>query len=1099
MTQDVIALQLELNFGPLGCRTGLSPLMSLFRTSSILVFAAIGAHHLFGQAGVASLSGRISDPSDSVISGAKITVSNQATKIQRSTVSDSSGFYSFPGLPIGASDVTVEQAGFDAGRQLVMLDPSEKARQNFKLAVAGTSSQVQVTDAAPELSVNDASIGTVIGNETIINTPLFQRNWDDLIRLIPGVQAQRYTEQSGGTASGRTGSFNIHGIDSTQNNFILDGIDNNTFSENVQELSTQASRPSVDVIGEFKLISNPYTSEYGRSPGAVVDVTTKGGTNDFHGLLFEYLRNRVLDANDFFSNRAGLPKPANVQNQFGGNFGAPIIKNKLFGFFNYEGTRQRRGITRISTVPLANERIGDFSPATQAALGVRYASIVDPTNGAAFVNNTIPVNRIDPFGQKLLNLFPLANQPGQPANINNYARTGSFVDDTDSYDARVDWNASEKNLVFFRYTGSDRIRDIPGYFGGIADGTSTSAWGNSSLKNYSAVIGWTHIFGPQIVNDLRLGFVRNFAYDQQQPFGLNQANQYVPGVPANPAVAGGVSLTQYTNYSFIGSPDYLPKQQVPQQFQYLDTLSWNLGAHSLKFGADVRAPMRNIYQDQASTRGSLTFNGSFSKNSYADGLLGYVYQGTLNNVFFVDQRLWMASGFVQDDWKVTRKLTLNIGLRYDFATPAYEGQNRMANFNPAGSGSLFFAKDGSLEDRSLIKPSTKNFAPRFGLAYAADNKTVIRGGYGIYYLLFQRAGSENQLALNPPNLRQTTLLSSGSQPAFLLRNGFPANLLDPANINLQLQHIRAVDPNSPSPYVQQWSFGLQRQLPAQFIFTADYVGTKSTHLDIIRDLNQYVNGQFPYRNFGYLEAQAAIGNGSYNGLEASVQRRFSKGLSLEAAYTYSKSISSTYLQNLTRGPSSFDVPHRFVISSVAELPFGKNKPFLTSGIGAALLGGWRASGVYTYSSGLPFTVSSGGNYSTALDAFGNANAVPNVIGTPQIVSNVSCWFYVSANRACQGLSPNGTNAFALQQIGQYGNAGVNILRGPHATVLDLSLMRDFTIREAAKVQLRWEVFNLTNTPLFSQPSASLSSGSVGQITSLAGDPRVMQAALRFSF
>jgi TonB dependent receptor len=262
----------------------------------------------------------------------------------------------------------------------------------------------------------------------------------------------------------------------------------------------------------------------------------------------------------------------------------------------------------------------------------------------------------------------------------------------------------------------------------------------------------------------------------------------------------------------------------------------------LRFGADVRTPMRNLYQDQASTRGSLTFNGQFTNQSYADALLGSVYQGTLNNVFFVDQRLWMASGFVQDDWKITPKLALNLGLRYDFATPAYEGKNQQANFIAANGGSLIYAKDGSLEDRTLVKVNTKNFAPRFGLAYALNDKTVLRGGYGIYYLLFQRAGSENQLALNPPYLRQTTLLSTSTQPAFLLRNGFPPNLLDPANINLAQSRIRTVDPNSPTPYVQQWSFGFQRQLPGQIVFTTDYVGTKSTHLDLIYNLNQYVNG-----------------------------------------------------------------------------------------------------------------------------------------------------------------------------------------------------------------------------------------------------------------
>lgn len=1065
----------------------------------LFVCLAISTQQLFAQAGVASLSGRVLDPSTAIVSGATVTATNQGTKITRTTVTDNSGYYNFPSLPIGPTIVSVEQPGFEKAEQTVLLDPSEKARQDFQLTVAGAASEIQVVDATPEISLNDASIGTTVSNETIISTPLFQRNWDDLIRLIPGVQAQRYTEQSGGTASGRTGSFNIHGIDSTQNNFILDGIDNNTFSENVQELSTQASRPSVDVIGEFKLISNPYTAEYGRSPGAVVDVTTKGGTNEFHGLLFEYLRNRVLDANDFFSNRTHQPKPANVQNQFGGNFSAPVVKNKLFGFFNYEGTRIRRGITRIATVPLPNERIGDFSSAAASANGVTYPKVVDPATNIQFPNNVVPANLIDPYGQKLLNLFPLPNQRGLVSNINNFARTGALVDDTDSYDARVDWNANEKNLVFVRYTGSDRIRDIPGYLGGIADGTSTSAWGNATLKSYSAVLGWTHIFGPQVVNDFRLGFVRNFAYDQQQPFGLNKTSDYVPGVPDNPAVAGGVSQTSFTGFGFIGSPDYLPKQQVPQQFQYTDVLSWNRGAHSLRFGVDVRAPMRNLYQDQASTRGSLTFNGGFSGQPYADALLGYVYQGTLNNVFFVDQRLWMTSGFVQDDWKITPKLTLNLGLRYDFATPVYEGKNQQANFIAANGGSLIYAKDGSLEDRTLVKVNTKNFAPRFGLAYALNDKTVLRGGYGIYNLLFQRAGSENQLALNPPYLRQTTLLSNKNQPAFLLRNGFPPNLLDPANINLANSHIRTVDPNSPTPYVQQWSFGFQRQLPGQFVFTTDYVGTKSTHLDLIYNLNQLVSGVLPYQRFGYVEYQQSVGNGSYNGLETSVQRRFTNGLSVNAAYTWSKSIQTAYGQYFTRGLSGFDVPHRFVFSYVYELPFGRNKPLLSTGLGAALLGGWRSSGVYTYSTGLPFSVTSGGNYNTAIDPFGATTAYPNVIGTPQTVGSIDCWFYISTNRACRGLAPNTSDAFRLAPSGQFGNAGVNILRGPHATVFDFSLMRDFSLTERANLQFRWEVFNLTNTPMFSLPSSALTSGSVGTITSLAGDPRVMQAALRFSF
>jgi hypothetical protein len=893
----------------------------------------------------------------------------------------------------------------------------------------------------------------------------------------------------------------------------------------VQELSTQATRPSVDVIQEFKVITNPYSAEYGRSPGAVVDVTTKGGSNQIHGLLFEYLRNRVLDANDYFSNQSGLDKPENVQNQFGGNFGMPILHNKLFGFFNYEGTRIRQGVTRISTVPLPNERLGNFSPAAGQANGVAYPTIYNLATNQPYPNNTIPSGLIDPYATKIMNLFPLPNQPGE---FNNYARTGASIDDNDTFDGRLDWNATDKDLVFGRASTSNRTRDIPGTFGGIADGSNTSAWGNSTLKGQSVSLGWTHIFNAALVNDVRIGFVHNNANDAQQPFGLNHASDYVPGIPQNPAVDGGLPAITFSNYTFIGSPDFLPKQQNPQQWQYVDTVSLTKGAHALKMGVDIRTPMRNIFQDEPDARGNLSFGGIFTcqrgsnlqciggtGSSYADALLGDVQGSVLSNVYFVDQRIQMYSGFVQDDWKVTPKFTLNLGLRYDFATPPLEAKNHMANFDPAGSGSLITASDGSLEDRALVRVSKNNFAPRFGFAYSPNEKTVFRGGYGIYYLLFERFGSEDQMALNPPFLIENVGVapSTSLTPVFQLQNGFPADSLNPANINYQLTQIRTVDANSKTPYVQQWSVGLQRTLPAHILLTADYVGTKSTHLDVLSDLNQPINGVQPYPNFGYLERQTALGNASYQGLEISAKRRFENGLSLTLAYTYSKSIDDVpeelesggiAAQNgldirSLRGPSDFDTPHRFVASYVWELPFGKGKPFLTNGIGSALLGGWRTSGVYTFSSGRPYTVTSGGIYDSAIDPYGAATSLPNVIGTPQTVGQIGCWFYVSSNPACQAAVPNGQNAFQLQNVGQFGNAGRNILRGPHTNVFDFSLMRDFKIFERTSLQARWEVFNLTNTAQFAQPDSTLTDGGVGAITSLASDPRVMQFALRLSF
>jgi outer membrane receptor protein involved in Fe transport len=1098
------------------------PLNQFVRVVSAFIASAC---ILSAQADLGSLGGSVNDPTGAVVAGAKVTLTSKNTSAQRTTTTDNSGNYSFSSLPIGSYDIAFDQSGFDRGTGTVTIDPGKNTRLDVQLTVGATTTSVEVNASAVLLSQDTANIGTVVENQVIVSTPLFMRNWDDLIRLIPGVQQNRYTEQGGATSSGRTGSFQVNGVHSLQNNFILDGIDNNTFSENVQELSTQGARPSIDAIQAFQVITSPYSAEYGRSPGAAVDVSTRSGSNEFHGLLFEYLRNRVFDANDFFSNRSGLPKPKDIQNQFGGNLGAPIVKNKLFAFFNYEGTRIARGITRTSTVPLPNERVGNFSPSAGAANGVTYPTIYDPTTNQPFPNNTIPTSRLSQNGVNLMNLFPLPNLPG---NLNDFARTGPFTDESNSYNGRMDWNASDKDSVFFRYAGSTRTRIVPGNFGGLADGTSTSAWGDSTLNSYASAIGWTHVFTPSLLNDLRIGFVRNTALTTQLSFDLAPAGNYVPGVPYSPATGGGLPAITYSNYTFLGSPDFLPKRQLPQQYQWVDTVSLIRGKHTFKFGVDVHAPMRNIFQDEPDVHGNLQFTGTYTclrgSNSqclpatglsYADGLIGFAQAGVLSNTYFVDQRLWMASGFAQDTWKVNPKLTLNLGVRYDYATPAYSGADKLANFNPAGSGSLIFASGGSLGDRTLVKMNNHNFAPRVGFSYSLDKNTVIRGGYGIFYLLFERFGSEDQLALNPPFLVQTTQAapSTSTVPVVDLRTGYPASWLDPNAINYQTTHIRTVNPYAPSPYVQEWSFGVQRKLPVELLLEVNYVGTKSTHLDVLSDLNQPINGFLPYPNFGELEYQQSIGNGSYNALQIALTRRFSRGLSLNFSYTFSKSIDNTPEelesnsggsqngrdQNAWRGQSDFNFPNRVIASYVYELPFGKGKPWVRDGVGAAILGGWRTSGIFTYYSGRPFNMTSGSNYNSAIDPFGLATAVPNVIGSPTYLNNVNCWFFASTNKNCVALDPTGTNAFAEQPLGQFGNSGRNTLRGPSTTVFDFALMRDFRITERVGLQGRWEVFNFANTPVFGQPNNNLSSGAVGTITALASDSRAMQFALRLGF
>ncbi|MGH9882219.1 MAG: carboxypeptidase regulatory-like domain-containing protein, partial [Pyrinomonadaceae bacterium] len=504
------------------------------------------------QVNNASLTGLVTDSAGAVVPNASVTVKNKATDLESVATTDSSGYYTFASLPVGAYTVTIELPGFKkAVHENINLEVGQKARIDTTLEVGAVSESVVIGSAPQLLTTQEATTGGVIENRMVAQLPLSGRNWDDLVALVPGVQADRYTEEGGGTANGRTGGANVHGVRSLQNNYVLDGVDNNSISENVQELTTQVARPSVDSIQEFKVSTNPYSAENGRSPGALISVTTKSGGNDFHGTLYEFHRNRVLDANNFFNNRAGVKKPKNIQNQFGGNFSGPVTlprfgeggpstwsgKNSLFFFFNYEGTRIRKGVTRLGNVPLANERIGDFSAARGTANRIPggYAKIFDRVGdcrakvpGAfnadgSFINNIIPAQCLDPVAQRVLGLTPAANTtPASGAlNLSNFIRNPGIIDDTDSFTGRVDWQPNTKNSFFVRYTNSDRFRYLPGIFGGIVDGTGSSANGRLFMKGQSAAIGWTRTLNSRMVNEFRLGWGRNNSVATQDPFGLN--------------------------------------------------------------------------------------------------------------------------------------------------------------------------------------------------------------------------------------------------------------------------------------------------------------------------------------------------------------------------------------------------------------------------------------------------------------------------------------------------------------------------------------------------------------------------------------------------
>jgi len=1024
----------------------------------------------------ATLTGVVRDPSSAVVPGATVAITNSATGVRRATTTSADGAFFVVDLASGEYLVQTSATGFQTFAQLVNLSTGQRGRLDVSLAAGGVNETVQVQAAAPLLETQAAALGTVVSRNEIANLPLAIRNWDDLLFTIPGVQGDRYTEQTGTTNAGRTGGVSIHGNRSLQNNFMLDGVDNNSISTNVQELSSQVSRPSIDAIDEFKVVTSPFAAEYGRAPGGAIVVTTKSGTNQFFGTAYDYFRDERFDQRTFFAKRQNLDKPANDQNQFGFNLGGPILRNRAFFFGDVEATRITQGVLRTGRVATADERNGVFASA-----------IRDPLAGLPFPNNTIPVDRLDPVARAIMGLVPAPNAAGS----NNFIRQPNIEDDGERYLFRTDLKASASDNLFVRYIFADRTRFVPGFFGGVVDGTATSAWGRNFLKSHSTVAGWTKVIGSSLVNEARVSWARGISDGQQDPFG--QAGPVVPGVPNDPAVAGGVIGVDIAGHLRIGSPNFMPKYQHTDQVQYLNTLSWLRGSHQVKVGTDIMAPMNNEFADIPSTRGNLQFSGQYTGSAIADFMLGWARTAELSNVHIVNQRRYATAFFVQDDWRVTQKLTLNLGLRYDFMTPFYEQDNRQANFDPA-TGTLVYASDGSLEDRALVRPDRNNVGPRVGVVYAVDEKTVIRGGYGMFYNPIDRIGSEDQVALNPPGLRnvnqQTT---STTAPVLVMSQGFPANYLDPSNIVFSRLLIRAANPNGTNARYQQFAAGIERQFGGDFVASVDFIGNVGRNIAVLRNLNQPANGNGarPYPNFAHIQWRDPIGESRYRGIDLSVEKRYSQGYSFRVAYTLGDArdqapehlaATSGRQQDANdiaawEGPADFDIRNRLVTNFVVQPPVGADRAVNLGRVGNALLGGWTVAGIYTARSGRPFTVTQGG--------LEGATWMPNLVGDPDGQKSVDSWF----------------NAAAYQRVaaGVFGDNERNRLRGPGYVTFDMSVQRRVAFTSRVAATLRWDVFNLFNRANFGNPNADITGANVGTISSLAGDPRTMQVSVRLHF
>jgi outer membrane receptor protein involved in Fe transport len=1056
---------------------------------ALVVVFLLHAPVAFAQVDRATLTGIVKDPSGAVIPGAQVTVTNIATGVVAKVTASDGGSYLVLNLNPGEYLVQVEAPGFQKFEQTVALDIGSRARLDVSLPLGSVGEMVTVTGVSPLISTETAALGKVVANNEVSKLPLAIRNWDDLLAMVPGVQSDRYTEQAGGTSTGRTGGVSVHGNRSLQNNFLLDGVANNSFSTNVQELTTQISRPSVDAIQEFKVVTSPYAAEYGWSPGAAIIISTKSGANTLHGTAYEFFRNDKLDTINYFAKKANQPKATNKQNQFGGNLGGPIIRSRMFYFGDFEGTRIEQGVLRTGRVMTNDERSGIFTSA-----------IRDPLTGLPFANNRIPTDRIDPVAAKIAALLPAPNTAGN----NNFIRQPNVQDESERYLGRVDLHLSDSDSVFGRYIYSDRFRYVPGFLGGILDGTSTSAWGRNYLKSHGAVGGWTKVLGANLVNEARFSWARGKNDGTQDPFGENGNEQIgLRGVPNDPRVIGGIVGIDISGHVRIGSPNFMPKFQHTDQFQWIDTLSYVKGRHQLKLGADVMMPMQNEYFDVAPTRGNFSFTNQFTGNAFGDFLLGYVQRAQLTNVFVVTQQLRSTSFFGQDDWRATDKLTLNLGMRYDYMAPAVEKENRMANFDPTGAGSLVFATDGSIEDRALVNPDRNNFAPRIGAVYKMTDQTIVRGGYGVFYNQFERIGSEDQLALNPPGLRNIDITAPGAPnttPVVVMRDGFPANFLDPSNIVLSRLLLRTSDRNNPRTMVQQFGVGFERQIGLYFVTSIDVIGSTTDHLAVLRNLNQNLpgtrdaNGPLPYPNFGNVQWREMTGEASYKGMDLSFEKRLSKGYSYRLSYTLGDArdqapehlnASSGRPQNgrdleSWDGPSDFDIRHRVVGNFIVELPFGDGKPFVTSGPAAKILGGWLVSGIYSARSGRPFTVTQSSNNVGA-----GMTGLPNLTGDPTGAETVEQWYNPAA--------------FTPVLSGTFGNAGRNILRGPGWVTFDVSVQRRVNFNSRVNATLRWDIFNMFNRANFGLPDGNIAGATAGVISTLAGDPRVMQLSVRLGF
>ncbi len=1049
---------------------------------------------LLAQFESGSVLGTVRDPAKAGVPGATIELRNLDTGVVSRATTDQNGDYRFPSVRLGRYELTAAAAAFQPAKASgVEVQVDARQRVDFALEVTSVNTSVSVEATASSVESDTSDRGQVIGGKEVIDLPLDGRNYSDLAWLTAGVRRSDLNE----TADPREGSFNVNGLRSSVNNFMLDGVDNNSYSTSNQGFSNQVAQPPPDAIVEFKVQTNNMSAEYGRSAGATVNVALKSGTNALHGSAWEFFRNTDLNAVGFFKPTDNV-KPTMNRNQFGVTVGGPIRTNKTFYFADYEALRLVQSNYDLASTPTLTERSGNVG-----------STVLNPFTGASYSAGKIPASVILPFAVKVLSELPLPDRGVATSSTSNYGRLVPANRDSDKGDVKIDQYWTSRLNSFFRISQLKEHRLEPGTIAGPSGGDGN---GYVHILAQSLSAATTFIENPTSILEFRLGISRQQGGKNPLTAGGPDLQQLygIPGFSTNPLVEGGLNSIAVGGFTQFGRLSTNPQWQYPSVVDPRVVYSKVLGRHTLKTGFEFQLVSEQD-EDVNPLYGLISYDGTFSRPKtatatavydLADFLMGAPSQIAVTTLVVAQLRQRMYFAYLQDDWKISSRLTLNLGVRYEFATPQYEANNMLSNYNPA-TNSIQLASSGSIYDRALVQPDYKDWAPRIGLAFSIDPKTVIRSGYGIAYTHFNRAGDLDLLAFNGPQSVQVVIEQQPGQKGYLTTmNGIPAGITNPSNFNQAVDDVKWIPQNTHTGYVQSWVFSVQREVARQTVLDVAYVGNHSIKQLIYYDSNQAVpnlpgqnltvDQRRPNQAFAGLVTTGPDGFSTYNALQVKFEHRSGWGLYWLNSFSWSKGIDNgtdaletgngdtVYPQNShnfagNKGLSLYNQPFTDVASVVWEVPVGRGRHWLARlpGYANAALGGWRLGVINNMWGAQPVNLI--WTVPPQFQVSSDTNMRPNVLGPVMLPSG---------KRTAQQSFITADVVIPKDASQPFGTAGRNIALAFPYFDTDISLQKEFPIPvEKMRLQFRAEAFNLLNHTNFNAPQGNKSDTTFGEVTS----------------